>query len=59
MSKEQIRKIVLSSGFYVPKIGKKGTIKKKKVRTYAIKNVYNMRRGSLKLLSKDDEYVVV
>ena len=58
LSKEHIRKIVMSSGFYTPNIVK-GVVKKKKVETHAVKNVYNLRRGSMKIVSNDDgdEYV--
>jgi hypothetical protein len=43
----------MSSGFYTPNIVK-GIVKKKNVQTHAVKNVYNMRRSTMKIVEDKD-----
>ena len=53
LSKDHIRKIIMSSGFYTPNVVK-GIVKKKNVQTHAVKNVYNMRRSTMKIVEDED-----
>jgi hypothetical protein len=43
----------MSSGFYTPNVVK-GIVKKKNVQTHAVKNVYNMRRSTMKIVEDKD-----
>lgn len=43
----------MSSGFYTPNVVK-GIVKKKNVQTHAVKNVYNMRRSTMKIVEEED-----